>query len=240
MLQDMTHAALFGNTYIALGEQLSLARLLIFCSSLVVIIVVVQVGVADIEQVLGAVAPRQRLVADLEVRVRRRLVHVVVFPCHPVQQDAAHGDRPDHRDLLPQLHLLCAKEAHVIYIRKALACAVPWWWCAWAGSEWEAIGLLSAVRKDSVLSRACARRVFERRNALAAVAQARIVCSTARQPGGRGARTLGRRPGEGAAPGPDEQPPRGVAEHDGHVLWPTRRGLERRSAMQSAEGKTRR
>ena len=115
-----------------------------------------------------------------------------------------------------------------------MACAVPWWWCAWAGSVWEAIGLLSAVRKDSVLSRACARRVFERRNALAAVAQARIVCSTARQPktaaGGRGARTLGRRPGEGAAPGPDEQPPRGVAEHDGHVLWPTRRGLERRSA----------
>ena len=79
--------------------------------------------------------------------------------------------------------------------------------------------MLSAVRKDSVLSRACWRRVFVRRNALAAVAQTHGALNQ-KKPEGRGAHTLGRRPGEGAAPGPDEQPPRGVVEHDGHVLWP--------------------
>jgi hypothetical protein len=44
------------------------------------VVLVLDVLVANVEQILAAIAPRQRLVADAEVRVLRRLVHVLVLP----------------------------------------------------------------------------------------------------------------------------------------------------------------
>ena len=47
-----------------------------------VVVVVVHVFVAHVKQILGAVSPRQRLVADSQVRERRRSVHVLVLAAH--------------------------------------------------------------------------------------------------------------------------------------------------------------
>jgi hypothetical protein len=58
------------------------------------LVVVVDVLVAHVKQILGAVAPRQRLVADLQVRVFRRLVHVLVLPAHARRADTSQPRAP--------------------------------------------------------------------------------------------------------------------------------------------------
>ena len=50
-----------------------------------VVVVVRDVLVAHVKQILAAVAPRQRLVADPQVRVCRRGVHVMVLPAQAWQ-----------------------------------------------------------------------------------------------------------------------------------------------------------
>ena len=103
--------------------------------------------------------------------------------------------------------------------------------------------MLSAVRKDSVLSRACARRVFERRNALAAVvngASTQKSRTAKRRPGGGGRVHWADGPEKARRPGPTSS--RRAAWLNMMVTFSgLHAGVSNGGPrMQSAEGKTRR
>eukprot|EP01052_Picozoa_sp_SAG31_P002266 SAG31_NODE_78_length_27447_cov_83.819877_12_plen_174_part_00 len=71
------------------------------------VVVGVVLQVARVQQVL--VAPRERLVADAEVRVLRRRLGVGVRSQHELDEDAGDGDGEDEGVLLPVLDVLVVR-----------------------------------------------------------------------------------------------------------------------------------